>query len=194
MIYLTKGQKLFDNSGMVVCDQTGYYEDGSSVICAAAYAPEEPLCRYEAKFIAYGDLIYNITDPEKLMEEVLKIDPKSLFSKSSNNVVVDKVVDNIQTVETSDIQNNPETPINNPEQVDAAIASTTSPVVVDNTFPTTTPLTTEPQKSIVPEVPVKNSIEEIVPVVESVIKDLTKVSEIVESASTTNPSLTEITF
>jgi hypothetical protein len=192
MIYLTKGQALFDNPGMVVCDQTGYYEDASSVICAVAYAPEEPVCRYEAKFIAYGNLVYSITDPEKLMEEVIKIDPKSLFNKSSQDVAVDKVVNNIQTVESSDVDETAKTPIINPEQVDDALASTTSPVVVDNTFPTTTPVTTEPQKSIVPEVSTK--IEEIVPVVESVIEDLTKVSEIVESVSTTSPTLNEITF
>ena len=62
MIYLTKGQKLLDSPGMVVCDPTGYYNDGDSVACAAWHMPEEPICRYEAKFIAYGGMVYEITD------------------------------------------------------------------------------------------------------------------------------------
>ncbi len=96
MIYLTKGQKLFTNEGMVVYDATGHYDDGDAVVCAAAYAPEEPICRYEAKFIAYGDNVYNITDPEKLMEEVKKIDPENLFGKNKDEVAVDKMIEKIK--------------------------------------------------------------------------------------------------
>lgn len=111
MIYLTKGQKLFNNDGMVVYDPTGYYEDGAPVICAMSFAPEEPVCRYEAKFIAYGDQVYNIGDEKKLNEEIEKIDPETLIGKTNKEVTVDNLVEEIKTVE------NP-TPELTQEQVD----------------------------------------------------------------------------
>ncbi len=200
MIYLTKGQTLFDNPGMVVYDPTGYYDDGSSVVCAAAFAPEEPVCRYEAKFIAYGDLVYNITDPEKLMEEVIKIDPKSLFSKSNKDVALDTVVENIQTVESQqgEVPQNPvvqqdQTPITSPDQVESSLASSTPLTPIDPYISTTTPVTTETVIPIAPDVPAESTLEEIIPIVENVIEDATRVKEITESMSTTSP-LTEITF
>ncbi len=200
MIYLTKGQVLFDNPGMVVYDPTGYYDDGSSVVCAAAFAPEEPLCRYEAKFIAYGDMIYNITDPEKLMEEVMKIDPKSLFSKSNKDVALDTVVENIQTVEPGQPEVTPDAvlpqdqaPITNPDQVESSLASSTPLTSLDPHISTTTPVTTETILPVTPNTPTENTLEEIIPIVENVIEDVTRVKEITESVSTTTP-LTEITF
>jgi len=203
MIYLTKGQVLFDNPGMVVYDPTGYYDDGSSVICAAAFAPDEPVCRYEAKFIAYGDLVYNITDPDKLMEEVIKIDPKSLFNKSSKDVALDTVVENIQTVESGQPEaaqesvppqdQAPIAPITNPDQVESVLASTTPTTLPETNISTTTPVSTEAVVPIVPDVPVENTLEEIIPIVENVIENAVKVKEITESLSTTTP-LTEITF
>lgn len=99
MIYLTKGQPLFNNEGMVVCAPTGYYEDGSSVACAMFHSVDEPVCLYEAKFIAYGDQVYNIVDEAKLLEEIKKIDPESLLGKTSSDVTVDKMIEQIKTVE-----------------------------------------------------------------------------------------------
>jgi hypothetical protein len=102
MIYLTKGQPLFDNSGFVVYDPTGYYNDGDTVICAPVGAPDEPACRYEAQYIAYGGMVYSVTDPDQLMEQILAIDPKSLYGKDSQQVAVDKVVSKIVPQATSD--------------------------------------------------------------------------------------------
>ncbi len=99
MIYLTKGQKLFENPEMVVCEPTGYYEDSSTVICASALSPEDPVCRFEAKFIAYGSMVYTITDEKLLLEEVMKLDPLSLFSKTAEEKKIDQLVQNIETVE-----------------------------------------------------------------------------------------------
>ncbi|MEY4602506.1 MAG: hypothetical protein RL292_447 [Candidatus Parcubacteria bacterium] len=182
MIYLTKGQQLFDNPGMVVYDQTGYYDDGSSVICAAAYAPEEPLCRYEAKFIAYGNLVYNITDPEKLMEQVLEIDQKSLFGKNNQDVATDKVVENIQTVDSAD------TPIETPQTTSpVAEPQFTNPQEVAEALSTSTPATSETPTIV--DTPIDTSIE-IIPIDTSTTTPLTT---IVENTSTTTP-LTDITF
>jgi len=101
MIYLKKGQILLNNPGLVVHSPTGYYEDGDSVVCAAIFSPEEPICRFEAKYIAFGDIVYSITDTDKLMEEVKSLDPKNLFGKDSKEVAEDKIVDKIKTVDTN---------------------------------------------------------------------------------------------
>lgn len=95
MIYLTKGQRLFDNPSLVVYDPTGYYNDGDSVICAGVTSPNEPVCRYEAKFVAYGGIVYSVADPDALMKQILAIDPKTLFGKDSQRVAVDKMVEEI---------------------------------------------------------------------------------------------------
>ena len=112
MIYITKGQILFDNPSMVVCDQTGYYNDGDPIICASAQTPDEPACRYEAKFIAYGGNVYSITDSEKLAEEILKTDPASLFGKDGQAIAEEKMIENIEKVDT---QIKPEETIPEPE-------------------------------------------------------------------------------
>lgn len=195
MIYLTKGQQLFDNPGMVVYDQTGYYDDGSSVVCAAAHTPEEPLCRYEAKFIAYGNLVYNITDPEELMKQVLEIDSKSLFGKNNQDVATDKVVDTIQTVESSDAPTNPEVnPVTNPTEVENALASTTPLTNTDTGISTTTPPTQPNTQPIITETKTDEVLEEITPILENVIEDLTQVTNVVEAVGSTTTPLQEITF
>lgn len=173
MIHLQKGQKLFDNEGMVVYDQTGYYNDDDSIICAMVYAPEEPVCRYEAKFVAYGSNVYNITDPEKLLEEIKKIDPETLFGKKNENVREQQIVDSIQTNVSEDLSvtqdqdaaatdslaneklSSEMTPTNNSNTVDPLIVpntSTSTPDIITNTNTATasttsssTPPVTTPQ-------------------------------------------------
>lgn len=107
MIYLTKGQPLADNAGLVVCDPTGYYNDGDSVACAPFHMPDEPIYRYEAKFIAYGGMVYEIADEDKLLEEVKKINPETLFGKNKEEVAVDKVIEDIVTQESGEMPNKP---------------------------------------------------------------------------------------
>lgn len=131
MIYLKKGQPLFENPGMVVYDSTGYYNDGDSVVCAPVFAPEEPACRYEAQYIAYGGIIYSVSDPDELMKQVLAIDPKSLFGKDSQQVAVDKVVE--------DIVPQAETPVGGEASVPVENNATTTPAVLPNNTSTTTP-------------------------------------------------------
>lgn len=95
MIYLKKGQLLAENPNLIVYDPTGYYNDGDPVICASAELPEEPVCRYEAKYVLYGGMVYSISNPDELMTEILKIDPASLFGKDSQQIAVDKMVEKI---------------------------------------------------------------------------------------------------
>lgn len=155
MIYLKKGQKLADNPSVVVYDQTGYYNDGDSIICAPAALPDEPAVRYEAKFVAYGGMVYSISDPDELLAEIIKIDPKSLYGKDSQQVAVDKVVENIVPqaegvvpVEGTEVVEEPEVPTENntatttpPIIPPPATTSTTTPAV-STTTPSTTSTTT----------------------------------------------------
>lgn len=159
MIYLTKGQKLFNNEGMVVCDPTGYYEDGSTVACAVFHSPDEPVYRYEAKFIAYGDQVYNASDQDKLMEEIVKIDPESLLGKTQEEVSVDKMIEKIQTVD------NP-TPELTPETINETSKPTTPPTPepAPDVVPEPTPEVLTEQPTPEPEViPTQEVIPEIVP-------------------------------
>lgn len=167
MIYLKKGQTLFDNPGMVVYDQTGYYDDGTSIICAPIFAPEEPACRYEAKYIAYGGVVYSISNEEELLKQILELDPKSLFGKDGKQVAIDKVTDNIVTQATSEVPDESqkekdeekvveeepepvvETPTTTPEETVTEDASVTPPVV-DVTPTTDLPPTTTPPEELLP--------------------------------------------
>lgn len=95
MIYLEKGQPVLDKPSLVVYDQSGYYNDGDPVLCAVSSTPDEPACRFEAKYIAYGAMVYTIANPDELLEEIKKTDPKTLFGKDSQQVAVDKAVSEI---------------------------------------------------------------------------------------------------
>jgi hypothetical protein len=173
MVYLTKGQKLFENDAMVVYDQTGYYEDDASVICAMAFAPEEPVCRYEAKFVAYGGMVYAISEPEKLLEEVIKIDPKSLFGKSNANLAADRVVENIQTVDsetptTEEVTVPEETevvPEETPAETSAETPTETSTTTPETTVPTEEPIVIAPEA----EVTLPVTEEPDIPIVETIV-------------------------
>ncbi len=180
MIHLTKGQTLFENPTMVVYDPTGYYNDGDSVVCASVVAPEEPVCRYEAKFVAYGGMVYNIADPEKLMEEVIKIDPENLLGKNNEDVALDRMVENIQTVATEEV---PATAVPN-------VPDTTEvPQVLEPTPPT--PIIEEPV-IVVPEPIIETptpTVEQIVPAIENVIEELNQISDTVQTVTDTAASL-----
>jgi hypothetical protein len=161
MIYLKKGQKLLDNPGMVVYDATGYYNDGDSIICATNIFPEEPVCRYEAKYIAYGGMVYSISDPDELLEQVMKIDPKSLFGKDSEQVAVDKMVSQIVPQETITAQqdtveagNATTTPESNIPESDTS--TSTESVLPDSNTSTTT-------ESVLPDTNTSTTTEAVLP-------------------------------
>jgi hypothetical protein len=189
MIYLQKGQPLFENSGMVVCDQTGYYEDGATVVCAPLFAPDEPACRFEAKFIAYGSQVYNITDQDKLMEEINKIDPKSLLGKSTEEISIDNMVKNIQTTESSQDTG-----------TDASIPTITDqgvPDITQSELPQDNTSTTTPQMNsfdtTVPDTGIGTStVDEVVPKIENVIEELKQVSDVVEQAVATSSKISNL--
>ncbi len=151
MIYLTKGQPLLDNPNLVVYDPTGYYNDGDSVICASIGLPEEPVCRYEAKYVLYGGMVYSISNPDDLMTEIIKIDPASLFGKDSQQVAVDKMVEKIVPQEPGQVVEEATTEEVDPTDTLGSEATTTDPFVdtgsdeiVDLTS-TTTPDTIIPE-------------------------------------------------
>ncbi len=89
MIYLEQGQKLFDRPELVVYEATGERADTDMVICAKAENPSEPFCWLEAQYIAYGGVVYKISDNKELEAEILKTDPDSTI----NDVVANPVSD-----------------------------------------------------------------------------------------------------
>jgi hypothetical protein len=134
MIYLEKGQALYDNPGMVVFDSTGYYNDGDSVICSSVAFPDEPACRYEARFIKYGSIVYSITNQDELMEQIIKIDPSTLFGKTTKQVALDKVVEKIIPQNTSVEDNN---------NIDSILENTNEAIKSDNPSSTVSTTTTQ---------------------------------------------------
>jgi len=146
MIYLKKGQVLKDNPTLVVYDPTGYYRDEDSVICASVSLPEEPVCRFEAKYVAYGGIVYSISNPEELMAEVLKIDPETLFGKTNENIAVNKMVEEIIPQESGEAQQS------EPEKIveeDVTIPTDTSTSTSTPTTSTTTPEIILPEEPII---------------------------------------------
>lgn len=171
MIYLKKGQILLNNPGLVVYSPTGYYEDGDPILCAAIFSPEEPICRFEAKYIAFGDIVYSITDTDKLMEEVKSLDPKNLFGKDSKEVAQDKRVDEIKTVDTKV-----------DEEVKQEDSEEETEIIEEESIPEPE-VVSEPEVIPEPEVPVVPE-PEIIPV-----PDITVDPEVVPETTPTNEIL-----
>lgn len=204
MIHLTKGQPLFENPAMVIYDNTGHYDDGATILCAMVYAPDEPVCRYEAKFVAFGSMVYNIAEPEKLLEEIRKIDPETLFGKNNGQVNADKIVEKIQMSESQDAvpESNEEKDDDSDEAVEVDVvennATSTEAIVNsdDQNIPSseevlgtatstvstssTTPTGIEDSQPALTPSDVTPQVEEIVPVIENVIEELSNVSEVIE--------------
>ncbi len=173
MIYLKKEQALFNNEGMVVCDPTGYYEDGATVVCAMFHSVDEPVCSYEAKYIAYGDQVYNITDEKKLMEEIIKIDPNTLMGKTKEDINIDKMVEEIKTVDNPTPESIPKEEEIIDEKVDQISETVKTTTEIDeNGNEVTTTTTTTMTEEIIPEVtqPIIDIIEN--PIVETPAVDV----------------------
>lgn len=196
MIYLKKGQVLKDNPTLVVYDSTGYYRDEDSIICSSVILPEEPVCRFEAKFVAYGGIVYSISNPEELMAEVLKIDPETLFGKTNDNIAVDKMVQDIVPQESGVVEQDipqqeevvPEETIPEEETPTEEIPpppeiiipeEPITPPIIDNTSTTTS--TTTPE-TIIP--PVVEPVVEPIPVTPTSTPE-TSIPPITETSTTT---------
>lgn len=129
MIFLTKGQTVINNPGLVVYDQTGYYEDGDTVVCASVLSPEEPVCRYEAKYIAYGGMVYSVTNEEELMKEILKMDAETLFGRDRSQFNADQLLKRVPKTPQNPAPVTPVTPITpTPTSTTTPTTSTTTPV------------------------------------------------------------------
>ena len=166
MINLKKGQVLKDNPSLVVYDPTGYYRDEDSVICASVSLPEEPVCRFEAKYVAYGGMVYSISNPEELMAEVLKLDPETLFGKTNDNIAFDKKVEEIVPQESGVVEPT------EPEEIVEEDVTAPTDTSTSSSSPTPTTSTTTPE-IILPEEPI--------------------ISPAIEPTSTTTPTTTATT-
>jgi hypothetical protein len=93
MINLQQGQDVAENEDLVVYDATGDYNDNDMIICAKRETPFEPYCRFEAQFIAYGGIVYAISEEEKLLEEIQKIDPETTLAEETTDSMIEQQED-----------------------------------------------------------------------------------------------------
>jgi hypothetical protein len=190
MIYLKKGQPIFDNPGMVVYDPTGYYDDGTSVICAPVFAPEEPACRYEAKYIAYGGIVYSISDPDMLLKQITEMDPTTLFGKDSKQVTLDKAADKIVVQDPQDpniVSEDPvvkDTPPEEPPQKETPTTTPPEDILSSDTSTTTNPVVDTTPIEVTPsEIPPSDTSTTTSPAVDTPVVE----APVVETPTITPP-------
>lgn len=199
MIYLEQGQKLADRPELVVYEQTGERNDADMVICAKAETPTEPFCWLEAQYIAYGGLVYRVSDDKELETEILKIDPDTTFSDiatdplssptATEDVVVENAVSSDAINQTEPVSQPVSQPVIEPVPEGQPVSATAS----------TTPATTTPATT-----PIEVPVEELPNVSTSTATTSTEVSSSTPTAvepvvqelntsTTTDPIVTSAT-
>lgn len=175
MIYLEQGQKVLDKPELVVYEATGERNDTDMVICAEATNPSEPFCWLEAQYIAYGGLVYKISDDKELETEILKMDPDSTI----NDVAVDPVASPEDIVDAT--STDPVVEIK-PSAAEPISDTVTSPVQETPTTPI----------EVVPDVnvgePASTSTPALEPVVEPAVQQIVEpvIEPVIEPAATSS--------
>lgn len=174
MIYLEQGQKVFDRPELVVYEPTGERNDADMVICAEAKNPSEPFCWLEAQYIAYGGVVYKISDDKELETEILKMDPDSTFSELA--------VDPVATLEDPSLRiNDPIQEVQiQPSAVPEAVAPVESTPIIPSSPKVGVPVS-ETSTSSAPFVP------EAIPVADPASTSTTPVLELVDEPTITLP-------
>lgn len=170
MIYLQQGQDVAENEDLVVYDATGDYNDNDMVICAKRETPNEPYCRFEAQFIAYGGIVYAISEEEKLLEEIQKIDPETTLAEETNDSMIEQQED-VSTRPTEDTPKQQQSEPDPTEEIptEETVMEETVPEVVPETAPEIIPepvAEQTPETVIEPEIitePLANDTLEVVP-------------------------------
>lgn len=158
MIHLDQGQTVAEHPELVVFDVTGDYDDHDMILCAKADDSSNPYCRFEAQFIAYGGVVYSISDDTQLTNVIDQMDPDNTLNDPTDNSLVTPDTTSTTTVPTNDTVITPPDPAipTPPPPVDTSTStstttppvtdSTTTPDVIPDTIPdaTTTPLDIDP--------------------------------------------------
>lgn len=160
MIYLENGQGLLDNPEYVVCDISGEYNDTDLVICAKIEYPSDPYSKFEAQYVAYGSMVYSISDKDDLKDEIVKLDPDAEVGVITENSVAGEslpVLNNenitdpiVNAIENTEEQMVPEDFIST-DSVNIGIDEVDSEIISD-------PLT-----EIVTDIPTNEVTSEIIP-------------------------------
>ena len=129
MIHIEKNQKVYGHDEFIVLDSTADYNNDDLILCAHKDNPTAPYSKFEAQFVAYGGMVYKITDDNELLKEIQNIDPATLIDIPS--------VDQIQAIDPfNQVVSDTPTP---------TLAPTNTPnVVTPPTTATTTSATTSP--------------------------------------------------
>ncbi len=163
MIYLEKGQKVFEKPELVVYEQTGERNDADMVICAKIETPEEPFCWLEAQYIAYGNVVYSISDDKELEKEILKMDPDSTINDVAN-APVENVAPAVQQPQVDPApapqQQQPAPTSGDPVSGSGAQTVEATPPIVEPTSTSTVPTVEPASTSTPPVVPAEVIIEQ----------------------------------
>lgn len=164
MINLQQGQSVAERDDLVVYESTGEYNDADMVICALAETPAEPYCRLEAQFIAYGGLVYAISDEKQLLEEVQKIDPETTLSEETLDSAVGRQPEVVESVhQKSEPAQQPvfdsET---SPGPVDDPVKSPDPIIDTQQSVTSTEPVISDPAAEIIPNTD-SETVAQIVP-------------------------------
>lgn len=77
MIRIEQNQAVPENPHLKVLSVSGDYADNDLIECAPLDNPDFALCAFSATFIRYGALAHQFSDPLKLGEALLAVDPES---------------------------------------------------------------------------------------------------------------------
>lgn len=152
MVNLQQGQSVAERDDLVVYESTGEYNDADMVICALAETPAEPYCRLEAQFIAYGGLVYAISDEKQLLEEVQKIDPETTLAEETLDSAVGKQPEVLESVQQK--SEPAEQPVidseKSPSPVDDPVKSPDPVIDTNQSVTSTEPVISNPSAEIIP--------------------------------------------
>jgi hypothetical protein len=77
MIHIEHNQTVPEHDNLRVLSASGDYADNDLIECSTLDDPNFALCAFSATFIRYGGLAHQFSDPLKLGEALLALDPKS---------------------------------------------------------------------------------------------------------------------
>ena len=77
MIHIEQNQKIPENENLRVYSISGDYSDNDLILCYELSDPQTPISSLQAQFIAYGSIVYQFNEPEKLGEAIISVDPNS---------------------------------------------------------------------------------------------------------------------
>lgn len=77
MVPITKGDRVPEAEDLIISAESGDYNDVDLILCAQSSEPEVPTAMYQAQYLRYGNLVYQMDTPEALGAAIVAIEPNS---------------------------------------------------------------------------------------------------------------------